>query len=160
MVATGEPAADSLRNCFLVEVDMAKRCRIVLAAVVKIDPPPFLQSRAEIRHRQNIFARPAALTHKRSGDEKDAARHRVRGLFGESIDENGCADRMGHQNGAVIELRELFLKSRLPERVLRIAFIGHVRIADFIIRTEFSLKTPDEFAVPFVMRTLAATLNE
>jgi hypothetical protein len=123
MVATGELADHSVRNCFLVEIDMAKRRRNVLAAVVKIDPQ-FLQSRAEMRHRLHILARPAALTHKRSGDEKNSARRQVRGLFGENIDENSCADRMARQNGAVIELRELFLKSRLPERVLRIGFIG------------------------------------
>src|ERR1043166_8259241 len=159
MIAIGEPTDDSLRNCFLVEIDMTKRRRIVITAVIKIDPPA-LQSRAEIRHRLNILARPATLAHKRGGDEKDAARRQVRRLFGENIDENGCAARMTHQNGVVSEFRELFLKGRLPERVFRIGFIWHARIANFIIQAEFSLKTTDEFVVPFVMHTFAAALNE
>jgi hypothetical protein len=67
---------------------------------------------------------------------------------------------MAHQTDAIIELREFFLKSRLPERVLRISFIGHTRIVDFIIRPEFSLKTGDEFVVPPIMHSFAAALNE
>src|ERR1700752_5190761 len=67
---------------------------------------------------------------------------------------------MAHQDRAVTQRRELLPQSRLPARVIGIGFVGHVRVADFLIRPEFSLEALDEFVVPFVMRALAATLNE
>src|ERR1043165_1100315 len=160
MVATSEPTNYSLRNCSLVQIDVAKRHRIILAALIKIDLPLFRQSRAEIRHRLNILTWPTTLTHKRSGDQEDAAWRRLPRLLGENIDENGCADRMAYQNCSVIEPRKLFLKSYLPKRIFGIGFVRHARIPDFIIRPEFSLKTRNEFVVPIVMSTLSAALNK
>src|SRR5882672_885042 len=67
---------------------------------------------------------------------------------------------MAHQDRAVTQRRELLLQSRLPARVVGIGFVGHARVADFVVRPEFSLKAVDELVVPFIMRALAAALNE
>lgn len=55
---------------------------------------------------------------------KDTARRPIRRLFSENPDQYCSANRVAHQNGAAIELRELFLESRLPARELWIRFMG------------------------------------
>src|SRR5262245_55525748 len=161
MVTTREPAYDSLRNSARVEANMLKRHRSVLAAMIEIDRRLGRQSLAKIGHGLDLLARPATFAHEGRREKKDAMQKEIGRLFGDSTDQDCAADRVTHWNGSIIELGEFFLESCLPACVLGVGLVWHARVADFVVRPEFSLEAVGELVVPFVVRAFLPTaLNE
>src|SRR3954451_19663554 len=67
---------------------------------------------------------------------------------------------MTDENRALVQRREFSLDRRFPCGVARVVFVRHPRIADLVIRPQLAPKALDKLAIPFVMGTRAASLNE
>src|SRR6185312_164998 len=106
MIAAFQAANPGLRDGLLVEPKMRGRRGLVRAAVVEVDRRRRRQSRAEVMVRLDFFARPAAIADERRGDEEDAAEISFWRIFRKRIDEDGAANRMADEEGAIIKQGE------------------------------------------------------
>ena len=75
-------------------------------------------------------------------------------------EENRSAHRVTDEDRSVPQGPERLPKRRLPRAVTRIVFARHSRIDNLVVLPKFPPEAFDKLAVPFVMGTLASSLNE
>src|SRR4051812_15199363 len=160
MVAAGQAMDVSFRHCSLVEVEVRRWYVLIVQPVKEMDRHAARKARAESLGELEIIHGPTAFADERGGDEEDPIEPRSRGSFRERFEENRRADGVSDQDGRRSQFFEHCFEGLPPRGILRILFARHSRIEDFIFLPKVPSQAVDELVVPFVMRALAAALNE
>jgi hypothetical protein len=139
---------------------MRRRGGLVLEPVEHMHRHTWRQPRAKVARQLEPVAGPAARSDERGGDQHDRREPSPRRLPGERMDKDCRAYRMAGHDRAVVQVRHLAPDRRAPPGIIRVALVGHARVADLVPAPELSPQALDQLVVPLVVRARTAALDE